>query len=327
MNLAEVPDKTIAERFLELDTRRRSKLDRAREIATYTIPNLMPPEDWSEEYALPQPFSSVSARGVTGLASRMLSALIPLNDLPFFQFSMKDGAEGTPEVNQLLEALSYQVYQKLSSKNIRDAFFQALQSLIVVGDVCVKIQDDFTFRTIRADHYVVVRDVVGELIELIHLEFVPDETPIPSTSQEVYGQGMWEREGFTTIYCRYVQDEEGVWHARKEDSDGALVEEGMYEVFPYAVLRWNSIASENYGRAKCEEIFGDIRTLESYTRSLIESMAAASTFFMGVSPTGPTELTDLAGSQNGEWVAARAEDVYVISSDPADAGCCGDHAP
>lgn len=312
-NLANVPDNTIAERFIELDTRRRSKLDRAREIATYTIPNLMPPENWNEEYELPQPYSSIAARGVTGLASRMLSALIPLNDLPFFRFEMKDGSEATPEINTLLESLSYQVYGKLSSKNIRDAFFQALQSLVVVGDVCVKIQDDYTFRTIRNDHYVVIRDVVGDLIELIHLEFVPDETPVPTTSQQLYGQGMWEREGFQTIYCRYVLGDDDIWYARKEDSDGELIEEGQYEVFPYAVLRWNSIASENYGRAKCEEIFGDIRTLESYTRSLIESMAAASTFFMGVSPTGPTELTDLAGSQNGEWVAARAEDVYVIS--------------
>ena len=69
----------------------------------------------------------------------------------------------------------------------------------------------------------------------------------------------------------------------------------------------------NYGRSKVEEIYGDIQTLESYTQSLIESMGAASTFFMGVSPTGVTELTDLASAQNGEWVAARQEDTYVIS--------------
>ncbi len=312
-NPADLPDNTIAERFMELDTRRRSKLDRARDIASITIPNLMPPENWSEEFELSQPFSSVAGRGVTALASRMLSALIPLNDLPFFKFQMKDGEEAGPEASVLLEAMSYQVYDKLSSKNIRESFFQALQSLIVVGDIAIKIQDDYTFRTIRSDHYVVVRDVVGELIELIHLEFVPDETPIPATSQQIYGQGMWEREGFQTIYCRYVLGDDDVWYARKEDSDGNLIEDGQYEVFPYAVLRWNSIASENYGRAKCEEIYGDIKTLEAYTQSLIESMAAASTFFMGVSPTGVTELTDLASAQNGEYVAARKEDTYVIT--------------
>ena len=92
-----------------------------------------------------------------------------------------------------------------------------------------------------------------------------------------------------------------------------MIDEGVFEVFPYAVLRWNSVVSENYGRSKCEEIYGDLKTLEAYTESLINSMAAASTFFMGVSPTGVTELTDLASAQNGEWVAARQEDLYVLS--------------
>ena len=307
------PDKSIADRFVELDQQRRSHLDRGRLNAELTIPRLLPPEDWSEDFALPNPFSSVAAKGVTNLASRMLSALIPLNDLPFFGFSLKDGVEADPEANVLLESMAHQVYNKIAGKNIRDSFYQALQSLIVVGDVCVKLMDDMTFRAIRLDHYAVIRDVVGDVIELVHLEFVPDETPIPSHSQETYGAGLWERPGFKTIYCQYVLGEDDVWYARKEDSEGSLIEEGEYVVFPYAVLRWSSVTSENYGRSKVEEIFGDIQSLEAYTKSMIESMAAASTFFMGVSPTGVTELNDLASAQNGEWVAARQEDTYVIS--------------
>jgi hypothetical protein len=313
MNLAGELESTIADRFSELDIRRRSKLDRARECAILTVPSLMPPENWSEEFELPQPYSSVGSRGVTALASRMLSALIPLNDLPFFTFALKSGVEPEVEVGTLLDSLAMQVYDKMKSKNIREAFFQALQSLIVVGDIAVKIEEDFTFRCIRFDHYVAIRDVVGDLVEFIHLEFIPDETPLPADSQETWGYGLWNRNGFKTIFCRYVLDEEGKWHGRKEDFDGNVIDEGVYEVFPYAVLRWNSVVSENYGRSKCEEIFGDLKTLEAYTESLINGMAAASTFFMSVSPTGVTELTDLATAQNGEWVAARQEDVYVIS--------------
>ena len=313
MNLAGELEGTIADRFSELDIRRRSKLDRARECAILTVPSLMPPENWSEEFELPQPYSSVGSRGVTALASRMLSALIPLNDLPFFTFVLKSGVEPEVEVGTLLDSLAMQVYDKMKSKNIREAFFQALQSLIVVGDIAVKIEEDFTFRCIRFDHYVAIRDVVGDLVEFIHLEFIPDETPLPADSQETWGYGLWNRNGFKTIFCRYVLDDNGKWHGRKEDFDGNVIDEGVYEVFPYAVLRWNSVVSENYGRSKCEEIFGDLKTLEAYTESLINGMAAASTFFMSVSPTGVTELTDLATAQNGEWVAARQEDVYVIS--------------
>ena len=41
-------------------------------------------------------------------SSRMLSALIPLNDLPFFTFSLKDGVEPEVEVGNLLNTLSMQ---------------------------------------------------------------------------------------------------------------------------------------------------------------------------------------------------------------------------
>ena len=313
MNLASELEGTIANRFSELDSRRRSKLDRARECAILTVPSLMPPENWSEEYELPQPYSSVGSRGVTALSSRMLSALIPLNDLPFFTFNLKSGVEPEVDTGNLLNSMAMQVYEKMKSKNIREAFFQALQSLIVVGDVAVKLEEDFTFRCLRFDHYVAIRDVVGDLVEFIHLEFVPDETPLPTDTQETWGYGSFNRNGFKTIFCRYVLSEDGKWHGSKEDYDGNKIDEGIYEVFPYAVLRFNSVVSENYGRSKCEEIYGDLKTLEAYTESLINSMAAASTFFMGVSPTGVTELTDLASAQNGEWVAARAEDMYVIS--------------
>ena len=82
------PDKTISERFNELDSQRRGHLDRGRMNAMLTIPRLLPPEDWSEEISLPNPYSSVASKGVTNLASRMLAALIPLNDMPFFGFSL-----------------------------------------------------------------------------------------------------------------------------------------------------------------------------------------------------------------------------------------------
>lgn len=316
MNLAKSDlDGTIADRFSMLDANRRAKLDRARQIATLTIPSILPPEGWSEDFDLPQPYSSTSGRGAVALASRMLSALIPLNDMPFFKFALENGSEPEVETQTLLEALANQVYDKLSSKNIRDAFFMALQSLIVVGDVAVKVEDDMTFRCIRLDQYCSVRDVTGELIEFIHLEWVPSESPVPASSSTniLQGWGQYRKEGFTTIYCRYVLDDDGVWHAWKEDEEGNKVDEGIYEVFPYAVIRWNGIIAENYGRSKCEEIYGDIKSLESYTEALIYSLAAASTFFIGVNPTGVTELGDIAQAQLGDYVAAREEDTYILS--------------
>ena len=68
----------IADRFRTLDAMRTSKLFRARLCSSLTIPSLLPPKGWTEQMELTQPTSSVGARGVTSLASRMLSAMLPL---------------------------------------------------------------------------------------------------------------------------------------------------------------------------------------------------------------------------------------------------------
>ena len=138
-------EETIAERFRAMDTKREAKLQRARYAASLTIPSLLPPKGSTEQDQIDQTFSSVSSRGVTSMASRILAAMLPLNDAPFFSFSNRMGTEMSVEVWNYLDALSYQVHRKLSSKNLREVIFQALQHLIVVGDVLVVMEENLNY--------------------------------------------------------------------------------------------------------------------------------------------------------------------------------------
>ena len=61
-------------------------------------------------------------------------------------------------------------------------------------------------------------------------------------------------------------------------------------------LRWIGVTGEDYGRSHCEEILGDIETLEAYTKALIDGMTAASTFWMAIDPSGITDIDDVAES-------------------------------
>ena len=304
--------KTLAERFRVLDSARQSKIDRSRLCASLTIPSILPPENWTEEMALPQPYSSVASRGVTALASRILSALMPLNDTPFFKFKIKNGAEPPTEIAGFLETLSFQVYNKLISKNLRETVYNALQHLIVAGDVLFCMEDNYSFRNYRLDQFVSQRDVMGEMKEIIHLEYIALD---PEDQLYAYGaeSGIEYRRGYQTIYCQYLKQEDGTWYSRKENAKGELIDEGTYEVIPLVHLRWYSITGENYGRSHCEDVLGDLTTLENYTQSMIEGMAAASTFYMGVDPTGVTEVDDIASAKNGSFIAARNNDVFTIS--------------
>lgn len=305
-------NQTLAERYRILDSARTSKIDRARLCASMTIPSLLPPEHWTEEMALPQPYSSVASRGVIALASRILSALMPLNDSPFFKFKLKNGAEPPTEISGFLETLSYQVYNKLISKNLRESVFVALQHTIVVGDVLFAMDNDYSFRNYRLDQFVVRRDVMGEVEEIIHLEYLALQ---PDTDLYYIGSesGIEYRRGYKTIYCQYLRTEDGKWLSRKENEKGELVDEGTYDVLPLVHLRWYSITGENYGRSHCEDILGDLNALENYTQAMQEGMAAASAFWMGVDPTGITEVDDISSAKNGSFIPARPNDVFTIS--------------
>jgi len=305
----------LSDRFKVMDSFRTSKLDRARYFSSLTLPTIMPPEGWTEQDSLPQPFSSQAARGVTSMASRMLSALLPLNDLPFFKFELESGAEPEPEIYSYLDALSYQVFNKLSSANLREIIYQALQHLIIIGDVLLIMDDDFYFRIVRLDRYVCKRDVHGNLEELIYIEYQSVDTDNSDlVSMQTHTEA--DQRGYKKIYVRAHKNDEDLWEIEKQNSDGETIERGEYKQLPFIALRWSGIPGENYGRSHIEDIIGDIKALEAFTEGLIYGVTAASLFWMACDPAGMTELDDITSKPTGSWVSARAGEVFTIS--PAD---------
>jgi len=304
-------EKTIKARWETLDAKRDTKLNKARACSALTVPTLLPYQSLTGEDNLFQTYSSVQSRGVTSLASKILSVLIPLNDTPFFSFGLKNGREPSPEINEYLNRLSFQVYRKLISNNLREVSYLAMQHLIVTGDVLIVMENDYSFRVIRLDQFVVRRDVNGDVKEFIYLEFISPSNDEPANAYD-FLSGEETQAGFKTVYIRVYEDDNKTWKVDKE-LDGVIIDSGSYDVLPYVILRWASIAGEDYGRSHVEDIYSDIRTLESYSRAMIQGMAAGSTFFMGVDPSGITEIDDLSGAVNGQWVGARKQDVFVIS--------------
>lgn len=304
-------EKTLKDRWQTLDAKRDTKLNKARACSAITVPTLLPYQSLTGEDNLLQTYSSVQSRGVTSLASKILSVLIPLNDTPFFSFGLKNGREPTREIAEYLDKLSQQVYKKLISNNLREIAYLAIQHLIVVGDVLIVMENDFSFRVIRLDQFVVRRDVNGDVKEFMYLEFISPSNEEPASAYD-FLSGEETQTGYKTVYIRVYETEDKNWKVEKE-LEGKIIDVGYYDVMPYILLRWSSVSGEDYGRSHVEDIYSDIKTLESYSRALIQGMAAGSTFFMGVDPAGITELDDLSGAMNGQWVAARKNDVFVIS--------------
>tara|TARA_R110001592_G_scaffold158191_2_gene389301 strand:+ start:22856 stop:24487 length:1632 start_codon:yes stop_codon:yes gene_type:complete len=309
-------EQTLADRYRLLNSKRQRKLDHAREASKLTIPSILPPESHGEEDSLYTPYSSIPARGVTAMSSKMLSALIPLNEDPFFKFAIKDGVTPSPQVNNYLEALADQVYTKLKSKNLREVVFLALQHLIIAGDVLFVLEDDMSCRLIRLDNYVVRRDVVGNVKEVIFVEYElkeEDDKDLDMYTSFQAGSYAENKHGYDAIFVQCIYDEKDeMWKVTKE-KDEEVIETGEFSILPYIPLRWGYSVGDNYGRSHCEDILGDITALEAYSEALIESMAAGSAFWIAVDPAGITDIDDIAAAPNGTYVAARAQDVFTLT--------------
>jgi hypothetical protein len=169
--------------------------------------------------------------------------------------------------------------------------------------------DDFKFRVTRLDQYAVQRDVTGIVNEIIHIEY---DLVDPEAISPHYSLPQSAKKGYKTTYCQYLREDD-VWKYRKEDSEGTLLAEGVYEICPVTVLRWYGIPGENYGRSHCEDILGDLSSLDGYTKAMLDGMAAASAFWMGLDPSGISEVDDVADAPNGSWIPIRQQDVFVLS--------------
>jgi len=339
----------IEKEFQKLDSRRYNKLNRARDCARLTVPTLFPREGFTESMELPDVYNSMPARGVMSLASRIVSAMYPLNQMPFFTFEpdnafVPQGVDISETMAQL-SRLDKKIMNKLSHSNLRQELFVLMQHLIVLGDALFEIQDDYNFRVHRVDHYVVQRFPDGKIKKIILREWVDPEA-LPEKweyimedddAQEAYAEenesGLVYNESpaadydpFSVTYNQQYapskshkpfytmvewDNDKGVWVCTKEYC-GYIVDRGEFTICPYIPQSWSRIAGEDYGRSLVEEHIGDIRTLEAITKSLVEASIANSEHRIGIDPSGITEIGDLLDTANGDFVAARQQDIFSI---------------
>jgi hypothetical protein len=308
--------KTIRQKFDDLHTRRTIQLERSRSCAELTVPGLLPPVGFSQGDTMPDLFSSMPARGVMSLASRMVSAIYPLNQLPFFQHQLDmeyvpEGAD-TTDMEAALSRLDRRIMDKLSETNLRQELFVLFQHLIVMGDALLYQSDDYEFRVIRCDQYVLRRRPDGMVTEIIVREWVdpkaiPEEwTNVPERPGSPSSGGpSQEHEPMYTL----LEKTQGTWRCDKEFRN-VVVDTGEYDVCPYSPQTWSRVAGEDYGRSLVEENLGDIRSLEALSRALLEGAAANSEYRVGIRPGGVGTVKDLQESTNGDYIVAEQGDVW-----------------
>lgn len=306
--------------YNSLESRRQQYLDRARQASRLTIPYIMPEAGFGPASRLETPFQGVGARGVNNLASKLLLALLPPN-APFFRLNVDTYGlqqEGAPEevlsqVEQALQKVEESAMEEISRETYRTGLHEALKHLIVTGNALVYLPDEGGMRVFHLDRYVIERDSMGNVIYIATKESMSHAALDESMKELVAvdpSDPMAEVDLYTAV-CR----EGNKWRVF-QDVNGTSIESstGTYALdqSPFIPLRFSRVDGEDYGRGYVEEYMGDLQSLESLTRAIVEGSAAAAKVLFLVNPNGTTRARTLAESPNGTITQGNAADVSVL---------------
>ena len=308
---------TVAKRYSQLEGERDTFLERGREAARLTIPTLLPDEGHSSSTIYSTPYQGIGARGVNNLASKLLLALLPPNS-PFFRLTIDDfdlkevAGDNRGQVEEGLARIERAAMQEIEGRAIRVPAFEALKLLIVTGNALVYMPKKGGMKVFRPDRYCVKRDAMGNVLEIVIKETVSPQM-LPEEVQAMLPPSDTPTKNLDMYTC--VMREGNGWKTKQEVA-GMIIpsSEGKYreDQNPFIPLRFIRIDGEDYGRGFIEEYIGDLRSLESLTRAIVQGSAASAKLLFLVRPNGSTKANQLAKAANGTFVTGDANDVSAL---------------
>lgn len=294
---------SIQDRYSELEVSRNIPLQRARDCAEVTIPSLMPPAGHTESTELPSCWSAVGAKCVNSLASKLLLALLPVNQ-PWFRFQYPTEGLSSDDMTKIevtLASWERQIMEWIESNPVRIKVFEALKQLIVSGSSLLYIGDpdprtkQVSVQCYKLDQYVVQKDSAGNVLEIITEEGIAP-VAIPDKTKNKIPQEKLEQDQLT-LYTSIVRKDgkngkPDLWYVEQEIEGIPVGKPGTYPLdeCPWIPVDWVSISGENYGRSHCYEYLGDLKNIEGLAKALIDYSSAAAMTIFGVSGANAVQV-------------------------------------
>lgn len=337
--MADTPNAMTAQaRYDSLVGERSIPLQRARDAAKLTIPGLMPPEGKSSSMKLYTPWQSVSARGVNNLTSKLLLALFPAGS-PFFRLTMDDyvveqlagaaatagdsGDDARATFEAALGKVERSVMTRMEQKGIRLPLSEGFKHLVVCGNCLLQMLPKGQILLHKLNNYVVKRDPAGDPVEIVVKQSLARMT-LPERARQIVEEhdktapadksGQDSVDIYTRI-SRRVRGSSQYWYICQEVLGTTIPgTEGSYPIdkTPWLPLRWSAVSGEDYGRGFVEEYIGDVKSLESLSKSIVQIAAAAAKILFLVDEGGSTSKKKLSRAQSGDFIDGNAKDISVL---------------
>lgn len=303
--------------YTSLEGDRWNYVDRARQCSKLSLPYIMPDEGFGAHSRLETPFQGMGARGVNNLASKLLLALLPPN-APFFRYQVdqqqliEEGAdeEFISETEVALQKMEKSIMDEIAQENYRVVLHESLKHLIITGNALLFMPQTGGMRTYHLNRYVVDRDPMGNVIKVAVKESISYEHLPESVKAQVSAESKKDKVcDLYTAMCK----EGDKWHTF-QDVNGIRIPDvgGLTDNPPFLPLRFSRVDGESYGRGYIEEYLGDLQSLESLTRAIVEGSAVSAKCIFLVNPNGTTRAKAIAESPNGAIVSGQAADVTTL---------------
>ena len=310
-------------RYDYLTSDRQHFLDIAVQCSELTLPYLIQRDETRPAYRqLIQPWQAVGAKGVVTLAAKLMLSLLP-PQTTFFKLQLRDDKLGTElpaemrsELDLNFAKIERMVMDSIAASSDRVVVHQALKHLVVGGNALIYMGKE-GLKHYPLNRYVVERDGNGNVIEIVTKELINKKLlpkqlveSVRTTSNDNAGLYKDEVEIYTHVK---LDNNRWVWYQEAFDkkvpgSDGKAPKDAS----PWLVLRFNTVDGESYGRGRCEEFLGDLKSLNALSQAIVEGSAAAAKVVFVVSPSSTTKPATIAQAGNGAIVQGRPEDIGVI---------------
>lgn len=313
---------TAKSRYVKLEGDRRPYTDRAEKCAQYTIPMAFPKDTDSASTNYETPYQSIGARGVNNLTSKLMLALFPPN-APFFRLALGDDIENAlgddsatkQQWEEALSKLERKITSYMETHQIRTTANEALLQLIIAGNVCVFLPPaEGGMRIYRLNSYVVSRDGVGNVLEIIAKESVAYGA-LPPEAQSAIGEvGVVDADRAYDIYTHTYL--EGDVYKSYQEVEGNIIsgseQEYPKDKSPWIPLRLKKMDGESYGRSFVDEYLGDLKVLEALSKSVAQVAAVASNILYLVNPNAVTRISELSKAKSGDFIRGKIEDIQIL---------------
>jgi hypothetical protein len=250
----------------------------------------------------------------------MLALLPP--QTTFFKLQIADeklGSDFPAEVRSELDLsfakLERMVMDSIAASSDRVVIHQAIKHLVVGGNALLFMGKD-GIKHYPLNRYVIERDGNGNVIEIVTKELINKKLlPVDIIKDPLkVNENAISKEGDVEVYTHVrLENNRWLWHQEVFDARIPGTEgKAPKETSPWLVLRFNTVDGENYGRGRCEEFIGDLKSLEALSQALTEGSAAAAKIVFLVSPSSTTKPQTLAKAGNGAIIQGRPDDVAVV---------------